>query len=480
MNTNQNDIIIRFTDVASQPKQAPDGGSNVPIKRLIGFVPASNILPLIDAEDLTANPRSSRRNGVVEDILDTLNTSPELFHFKSKGILIGTSDYDELQRNRYRLRFPQRDIEGVLDGGHNMLGIGLHMLQRRMDVKEWKRIKLWDDMKAAWANYRDDIEDMKDEFDFLVPVELLVPTGSSEDDLDAFLMPLLKVCEARNNNAQLTREAKSNKQGFYDAIKHGVSDDLKARVEWQPNHWDDGDEKHPIKVRDLVALAWIPLNLLHKEGCLPGDISVPPQNIYCNKGDCSKRFEELMSQDEVTKPLAGSKRELHHEGVISAFEMLDLLTELYDKIYEGFPAAYNIKNKRRFGSHGIVKIYDPKLRKEKKDAGKDISGYVFSEPKSPFYREGSRHSYPDGLIIPLIYGLQGLMVVDDGKVRWAVDVSDVADLVKRNLRRVADTHHLVMDLARWDPQKISKNPSGYELAVREFRSALNDERHNVA
>jgi len=157
------------------------------------------------------------------------------------------------------------------------------------------------------------------------------------------------------------------------------------------------------------------------------------------------------------------------------FRSLADLPKLYDQIYERFPSAYSAREKRRFGAHGIVRIYDPKLRKEKKDAGRDISGYVFSEPKSPFLRAGSKYSYPDGLIIPLIYGLQGLMVVEDGKVRW-VDKNPSA-LIERFLERVADTHHLVMDLAKWDPQKISKNASGYELAVREFRSALNDERH---
>ena len=110
---------------------------------MIGFVPAKYLLPLFDNAGLAANPRSSRRNSVVEDILTTLDSTPELFRYKSKGILLGTSSYEALQRNRYRLEFNDPNIEGILDGGHNMLAIGLHILGPHMDEKAWKRIKSW-------------------------------------------------------------------------------------------------------------------------------------------------------------------------------------------------------------------------------------------------------------------------------------------------------------------------------------------------
>ena len=296
---------------------------------------------------MAANPRSSRRNSVVNDILNTLNTTPELFRYKSKGLLIGTAHCEELQRNRYRVRFEDPDVEGILDGGHNMLAIGLHMLKQVMEEPEWKRIKSWDDMKTAWEEYKDDVEGIKDSFNFDVAVELLVPSGSTPDDVDAFIMPLLEVCEARNNNAQLPIEAKSNKQGFYDAIKEAVPPDFAARVEWKPNSWEDEDEKRPVKVADLVALAWIPLNALNEANALPADISVSPQNTYRNKGECSVRFEELMGLDAVTRELQGPRRELHQAGVASAFKLLADLPQLYDQIYEEFPDAYNGGGKRR-------------------------------------------------------------------------------------------------------------------------------------
>jgi hypothetical protein len=470
MSKHQNDIIIRFAHVDEQPSNNSETGADTPISRLIGFVPAKYLLPLFDNAGLAANPRSSRRNSVVEDILTTLDSTPELFRYKSKGILLGTSSYEALQRNRYRLEFNDPNIEGILDGGHNMLAIGLHILQPHMEEKDWKRIKSWDDMKSAWDDHRDLIEDSKDEYDFYVPVELLIPSGDTTEGVDAFLMPLLEVCEARNNNAQLPIEAKSNKQGFYDAIKDVMSKDFANRVEWKPNSWEDDAEKRPIKVRDLVALAWIPLNSLNEEGALPLDISVSAQNTYRNKGECSKKFEELMSHDDVTDQKQGATRELKHAGVRSAFEILADLPRLYDQIYADFPKAYNGNGKRRFASNPIVKIYDPERRKSAKKSGKAVKGYVTTEPKTPFFREGVKDNYPEGLIVPLIYGLKGLMKVENGKVVWAVD--DPFAFVDLNLERIADSYQLVMNMARWDPQKISKDANSYEFAVREFRNAL--------
>src|SRR5712691_9451405 len=89
--------IIRFDQAAEQA----DG----PIKRIVGFVPAKNMLSLFDDATLDANPRSAKANGVVADIIDSVREAPKIFQFKTKGILLGTSDFTELERKRYELRF---------------------------------------------------------------------------------------------------------------------------------------------------------------------------------------------------------------------------------------------------------------------------------------------------------------------------------------------------------------------------------------
>lgn len=55
------------------------------------------------------------------------------FSFKTKGILLVSSRYENLDRDRVRIHFDSRNIEGILDGGHNTLVIGLLILKRALD-----------------------------------------------------------------------------------------------------------------------------------------------------------------------------------------------------------------------------------------------------------------------------------------------------------------------------------------------------------
>ena len=55
------------------------------------------------------------------------------FPFKTKGILLASSRYENLDRDRVRIHFDSRNIEGILDGGHNTLAIGLLILKRALD-----------------------------------------------------------------------------------------------------------------------------------------------------------------------------------------------------------------------------------------------------------------------------------------------------------------------------------------------------------
>lgn len=465
-------LIIRFALVAEQPNSRDEErlsaisseNSIAGIKRYTGFVRGRDLLALFDHVSLEANPRAAKVGSVTNAILESLDETPELFPFKSKGILIGTSGYEVLQRNRFELIIEDPESEGILDGGHNMLGIGLHMLYAVADERELARVSLWDEMKDLWDKYRKDLEGVKEQFDFLVPVELLVP--SDPDDVRAvqqFEMSVLDICAARNNNAQLTQETKSNKLGFYTEIRDRLDPAIAARVEWKSNEWESS-EARPIKVRDLLALAWIPLNKANEEALLPLDISVTPQNIYRNKGECSKQFDTLMLNPNVSSPVDGPTHELNNDTVASCFDILADLPALYDQIYEEFPEAYN-SNNYRFGSSTIVKIYEP----AKRETAKDKTAYVATQPTTHFLNRPVSYRYPDGLIMPLVYGLKGLMETKDERVVWATEPKA---FLKRYLRDIAGAYRLVLDMARFDPQKLAKNQASHEFAVGEFEKAL--------
>jgi hypothetical protein len=143
-----NKIIIKFEDVAEQVYG--------PVKRLVGFVLARNMLTLFDAADLEANPRSAKAGPVTLAIIDSIERDAPIFPFKTKGVLVGSSEYEAPERRRYELPFIEPHLEGILDGGHNMLAIGTHILSRIIDdPRVLKKIKLWEDFKLQWAANRD-------------------------------------------------------------------------------------------------------------------------------------------------------------------------------------------------------------------------------------------------------------------------------------------------------------------------------------
>src|SRR5271168_2283269 len=102
---NPDKIIIKFEDVAEQV--------HGPVRRLVGFVRARNMLSLFDAADLDANPRSAKAGPVTHAIMESIEDDPDIFPFKTKGILIGSSEYEALQRSRFQLYFVDTAIEGV-------------------------------------------------------------------------------------------------------------------------------------------------------------------------------------------------------------------------------------------------------------------------------------------------------------------------------------------------------------------------------
>jgi len=242
----------------------------------------------------------------------------------------------------------------------------------------------------------------------------------------------------------LTIETKANKKGFYEELRSALPNEIAERVEWKSN---DGGE---VKVRDLIALAWIPLSKLELDsGLLP---SIPPQNIYRNKGECAKLFDGLLSDDRVSKPTDGEyTRALHNKPVKSALRIAAEIPALYDKIYKDFPYAYNECN-GKFGRITVVKM----------------AGDMRTKPTTYFTREQVEYRYPDGLIMPLVYGLKALMDVDeDGCVEW---IEDPYEFLDTHLVQIVKKYRVILEAFRFDPQKVAKNEGSYDLVLDAFET----------
>ena len=126
--------------------------SNVPltsreglkINKIVSSISPATLIRLVNFADNKINPRTASENAITRAIYETLDKSPELFWYKTKGILIATKECQLLDRNRIRVSFDQPLYEGIMDGGHNTFAIARFIVDKLFGVK----FKKWDDCKA--------------------------------------------------------------------------------------------------------------------------------------------------------------------------------------------------------------------------------------------------------------------------------------------------------------------------------------------
>lgn len=444
------------------------------ITKIIGLMKAKFLIPIIDVMGLDANPRSSRTGQVTDAIIDSLDNEPLLFPFKTKGILLASSCFERLERNRFRLSTEDQNIEGILDGGHNTLAVGIYILSHALEYTKRKALKssvTWDDFKKAWAENRDSIdtylEDIKNSkiqnsIDFYIPIELLVPKNIEDRAcVDSFKNDLLEICAARNNNVQLQTSAKANQRGYFDELKNLLqkyNPSVCRQVEWKTN---DGGK---IKVQDIIALAWIPLSFMTNVKYASGRSIEPvsPNKIYSAKGSCMAQFEKLMSSTQVTFETTNDyRRELSNTEVATAFAITAQLPELYDYIYEKFPDYYNATG-RRYGAITAVKKmnFSSSDSDDKKKKKKNIV--------APFSKRGVSTASPEGFIVPLVCGLRAIIKNENGRITW---ITDPKKFLESNLEKIVSDYSGILSVCEYDPQKVGKATQSYNAALAAFKMA---------
>jgi len=454
---NDHDVVLKFVKVSEQELEQ--------VTRVIGLIRVKHLIEVIDTFDLEANPRDARVGAVTAQIIESLEKTPDLFAVKSKGILIAASECERGDRNRYAITISDPSIEGILDGGHNTMAIGIYILQQVLGddaAKEIKQIKIWQDFKKVWDNNRDKVTEYRQnldvdsvEFEALVPVELLIPSDAHPAQSDTFSRALLDVCAARNNNVQLKTEAFANQAGFFDGLKESIKQrdaGLVERIEWRPNEGGD------LKVSDIISLLWIPLSkVLENEEYLDETgrkIEAPSATqIYSSKGECLTRFERLMSSKEVSTTSNGDyKRELKNSKIKSAFDMAYDLMRIYDQICMDFPSSYN-----KVGIYGRITA----VKKMNTKAGASSTKFLAKKLDT---------KSPEGFLIPLVYAAISLIGRnEDGTLHWK---TDPLKFYQDHMDEVTVRYQQMIEIMDYDPQKVGKQGISYITTKDGFDSAL--------
>lgn len=93
-----------------------------------------------------------------------------------------------------------------------------------------------------------------------------------------------------------------------------------------------------------------------------------------------------------------------------------------------------------------------------------------TKPTTHFTNQQVNYSYPDGLIMPLVYGLKSLIErAPDGRLRWKKDPNDFLD---GYFQPIVKKYRVIMDAFRADPQKIGKNEGSFDVVVDAFETEL--------
>jgi len=413
------------------------------LQKTIGFLDAKNMYKIIDNLDLSANPREARGSKVTSSIIETLETSPELFIYKSKGILLSTSNCETLERKRFRLSFDYNNLEGLLDGGHNTFAIGKYLITC-IDEKIGNNVTKWENLKENWDLVKNKIlHSLESETDlsindFLVPIEIISPLKNKED---FFSDNIFEISAARNNNAELTLATKANHEGHFDALKPKLDPELVNHIEWKAH---TGGR---IKVQDVVALSLIPIMFLQRENKLPSDLpKISPVLLYSSKTKCVDYFVQIMKNET----LVDKEHNIINPLLDSALDLMKDIPKLFDIFYRDFPKAYN-KHSSRFGGISSVKMYSTDQTGDK---------YISKKPKTKFYNEELElYKYPDGFIYPLIAGLTQLMEIKDDKVVW---ITNPQQYIKNNLASDIEKYYISYIKAMdYNPQMVGKTDGSY-------------------
>lgn len=424
----ENTIILKL-EHTNMPQASRE---DVKIKKIISSISPATLIRLIKCADNQINPRTATVNPITKAIYETLDKSPELFWYKTKGILIATENCEILDRNRIRISFNNSAYEGIMDGGHNTFAIARFIVDKLFG----KAFKKWDECKEFWDTHFDEIIERFREIEhipayrFSIPVEIVFP-GDDEAAREEYYSTIAEICSARNNNIQLKETAKGNQVGCYDYLKERLPD---YEIIWKTG------ENGKIRSEDVIAMANVPLYFLQEHGLLPEGIKKFNRvNLYASKGQCVSFFNDVISHPQVSEAEHG-KYIIKNSLIKSALDMTEDLMRFFDLLYVNFPDLYNA-NQGSFGRISAVK--------------KDVK----SRPLFGTIDEAINYTYPDGYIYPLLGGAVSLMIYDGttDTLKWIINPTS-PDFNLKDLPLVKYVGWLKKDL---DPQRNGKNQLMY-------------------
>jgi len=487
---NTNDLIVKIKNPSYQ--------SSKHMSRLVGTIDLPSIARIISYEvgnGLSANPRKSaiKTHGVVHAIMDTLDYTPEMMRYNSNGITVLAQDVHNIgdEGKRFNLTFNDAKHLGVVNGGHTLLGVALHILPQIPGINEESvssaKIKDWDGLTKFWKtsvktdNLTEFFEDYGkkvirlradgefEENEIAIPVEVIYPNPRYLVEFEKYAYA---ISDAKNANTPLKKETKANQIGYYEILKETLDPFIAERVQWR-----DGDTvtKKPIrKVGDILGLMMLPLYKLQLENKLPKDVKMlSPIYCYNGKGKAIDLFrdtlDELCEQAGLDSMMTENLKKVVKEDsfVLSAHRIMKLIPSISDDIYQNLPVAYKEITKKDINEQQGVKKFSTRADTSTKE-GKEK--FVSSQPTTPYYGLDTTHVIPEGLMAPVVASIWNIMELRDNQLVWAV--SNPREFVKDHLIELITPMVNSISGTSFSPTQVGKTEEYYSNIADKLKMIL--------
>ena len=433
------------------------------IRRIVGVIKVADLISLISIATLDSNPRKPKRNDIIDSICKELRNHDYLFTYKTRGLLVGAANSIQLNSNEFRLEIEDQQIEGILDGGHNTLAIGLMILEVATGrPTEISRIQDWKEFKQKWLENQSAIETWSKSptsstfHDMLIGVELILPMDvENSDSVDLFKRSIIDICSARNTSTPLKTSTMLGKLGLLDPLKARLLEPYLSRVQWEQNG------QGVVKSDDLISMTLVPFKALLKyfpiENKSGRFMTVKAANsLYAGRTAGVKNYGELMQSNKITKRTSDYKREIFGSEIESVFDLAAQLPEIYDRIYSLFASAFDHNSDRSLMALPSIVEWNNRHRLNLRlpYSGQPISGV-----------------FPEALIQPILRGLEFLIGFDleTRRLYWMRDPisfldSHIDEIVKPIPKAFIETYNCAPDLFGKDKHAVV-----YENVYSQFR-----------
>jgi len=396
------------------------------------FLPIHGFAQVLAHINIDPNPREPKANSIVTEILNALERTPSLYSTLTKGCVIVCESL-ALANRSISLSFETFDATtpcGILDGGHNCYALCKFLLNKSGFCT--KKAKTWSALKSLFNANVDAIleflEISADEFPICVPVTFLYCNNRRSEGFNPTLWKsqYLEISKARNTSASVNDAAIAYNRGILDCLEDALPSAFRNKVEWRTN---DGGT---IEARDVATLALIPLKLL--------DPSLNLSQIYSSKATAFSTFTQMVEAQGQRD--ANGDFEITNECVVSAFDMVFSLIEIFEFVQDNFQRFYNAIEGSRYGGLGFHKTSKKALTKFNQTS---ISAFT-----------------PDGIVYPLVCAVHKLMLIENDRIVWRMATNPTA-WIEAHARDIFTQMQELMKAHANDPQKMGKAATAYQM-----------------